>query len=420
MSLKDVARLVLIACAAGLCGAAPAMAQFRGHGGPVKAIAVSGERMASASFDSTLILWSMRDEKALQVFRFHDGAVHAVAMLPDGRLASAGEDRRIALWRPGSAAPERVLEGHEAPVLALAVSADGGRLASASFDGSARLWDLASGAGRVVATHEGGARGVAFAADGRLASVGQDGILRLDGVPATGGGLPLNGVVRAGRRLVAAGSDGGLQLAGPNGEAGNLRIADRPLTALAASPDGRLVAVAGLQGTLAIVELASGTVLRRLEGPAFPLWSLAFSADGSEILTAGNDRLVRRWSVATGEPASVILTEPTDAVLERHASHPGAAVFRACVACHTLTADDGNRAGPSLHRLMGRRIATAAGYDFSPALRQMDIVWTPETVSRLFEIGPAAYTPGTKMPEQRIPRAEDRKALTDFLALVGN
>ena len=45
----------------------------------------------------------------------------------------------------------------------------------------------------------------------------------------------------------------------------------------------------------------------------------------------------------------------------------------------------------------------------------MDIVWTPETVSRLFEIGPAAYTPGTKMPEQRITDPADREALVDWL-----
>ncbi|CEG09804.1 hypothetical protein BN961_03236 [Afipia felis] len=46
----------------------------------------------------------------------------------------------------------------------------------------------------------------------------------------------------------------------------------------------------------------------------------------------------------------------------------------------------------------------------------MNIVWSPETVAKLFEVGPAAYTPGTKMPEQRINSLEDRKALTDFLA----
>jgi cytochrome c len=36
-------------------------------------------------------------------------------------------------------------------------------------------------------------------------------------------------------------------------------------------------------------------------------------------------------------------------------------------------------------------------------------------VGRLFEVGPQAYTPGTKMPEQRIGSAADREALTRFL-----
>ena len=94
----------------------------------------------------------------------------------------------------------------------------------------------------------------------------------------------------------------------------------------------------------------------------------------------------------------------------------GAEIFRACVACHTLGAEQANRAGPSLEGIFGRRIATLPGYNFSEALKKMDIVWTPETVAKLFEIGPRAYTPGTKMPEQRIGSAEDRKALTDFLA----
>jgi cytochrome c len=66
--------------------------------------------------------------------------------------------------------------------------------------------------------------------------------------------------------------------------------------------------------------------------------------------------------------------------------------------------------------LFGRKIASLPGYRFSAALKMMDIVWTPESVAKLFEVGPNAYTPGTKMPEQRIGSAEDRRALTDFLA----
>ena len=43
----------------------------------------------------------------------------------------------------------------------------------------------------------------------------------------------------------------------------------------------------------------------------------------------------------------------------------GAQVFRACAACHTLTPSDGNRAGPTLHGIFGRRIAN---YDHPDAI----------------------------------------------------
>ena len=95
-------------------------------------------------------------------------------------------------------------------------------------------------------------------------------------------------------------------------------------------------------------------------------------------------------------------------------SEPGAQVFRACVACHTLKSQDGPRAGPTLAGVFGRKIASLPGYDFSPALKTLDIVWTPQTLSKLFELGPAAYTPGSKMPEQKVG-AEDRAELIRFL-----
>src|SRR5262249_44644518 len=116
------------------------------------------------------------------------------------------------------------------------------------------------------------------------------------------------------------------------------------------------------------------------------------------------------------EPIGSVAMGAAQDTLSAYAGDHGAEVFRACIACHTLSADEGNRAGPTLAGLFGRRIATLPGYRFSDALKKLDIVWTPETVAKLFEIGPAAYTPGTKMPEQRIGSAEDREALVTFLA----
>jgi cytochrome c len=140
-----------------------------------------------------------------------------------------------------------------------------------------------------------------------------------------------------------------------------------------------------------------------------------FLPDNRTLLTGGADRAIRRWNGETGEPIGATASAAPGDPLAAYAGDPGAEVFRACVACHTLRADDGNRAGPTLHGIFGRRIATLPGYNFTAALKQLDIVWTPETVAKLFEVGPAIFTPGTKMPEQRIGTAEERDVLVKFL-----
>jgi cytochrome c len=96
----------------------------------------------------------------------------------------------------------------------------------------------------------------------------------------------------------------------------------------------------------------------------------------------------------------------------------GAQVFRACEACHTVTPDGGNRAGPTLHGVFGRRIGTAKDYAYSPGFAGLGIVWDAQTIARLFREGPAAVTPGTKMPEQKVTDEEDLQALVAWLEKV--
>jgi cytochrome c len=125
--------------------------------------------------------------------------------------------------------------------------------------------------------------------------------------------------------------------------------------------------------------------------------------------------MVRRWDARTGDHIGAVAMIDAADPLAAFPGDRGAEVYKACVACHTLSPDEGNRAGPTLHGIFGRKIATLQGYNFSPALKKLDIVWTKDTVAQLFEVGPMKYTPGTKMPEQRITSPEDRKALVDFL-----
>src|SRR3990172_4275836 len=217
-----------------LCSALPAHAQLRGHGGPVRALAVSadGTRAISGSFDTSAIRWSLRANAADQVLRFHDGAVNAAVFLKDGRVATSGEDARIAIWKPGEAKPSIVLEGHKAPVVALAVSPDG--------------------------------------------------------VPLP---TPLNTVaVARDGEIVAAGGDGKVYFLSPAGErAGTVDVGGIPIISVVVSGDGKLVAAAGIRGSVAIIERASRTPLRTLVGPGLPVWSAAFLPDNHTLLTGGTD-----------------------------------------------------------------------------------------------------------------------------------
>ena len=196
---------------------------------------------------------------------------------------------------------------------------------------------------------------------------------------------------------------------------GEVQASPTPVISVAVSRDGALVAAAGIRGTVAVIERAARKLARTLVGPGLPVWSVAFLPDSRTMITGGADRMVRRWDAVTGEHIGAVTMGAPEDPLAAYAGDPGAEIFRACVACHTLSPDEGNRAGPTLAGIFGRRIAALPGYNFSDALKKIDIVWTPETVAKLFEIGPMAYTPGTKMPEQRIGSAADRKALTDFL-----
>jgi cytochrome c len=287
----------------------------------------------------------------------------------------------VRVW-PLAGGPARALQGHQQNVNAVSFTPDGKSLVSAGYDLTLRIWPLASEAAPTIVTLPAPLNAAALAPDGEI---------------------------------VAGSADGKVYFLSPVGELrGEAEAGPTPIIAVAASPDGKFIAAAGIRGSVAIIERRSRSVLRTLVGPGLPVWSVTFFPDSRLLLTGGADRLVRRWDATTGEHLGAVAVANDDP-LAAYAGERGAEVFRGCVACHTLKPDEGNRAGPTLAGIFGRKIATLPGYHFSEALKQLNITWTPETVAKLFEIGPAAYTPGTKMPEQRIGSPEDRDALVRFL-----
>lgn len=383
-----------------------------GHGGPVSALHARDGALVSGGFDGRAILWDLDRAAAARVERFHDGNVTAVLVLGDG-FVSAGQDGRVARWRKGAVAPVWTTERATSAVASLAYG--GTHVAAGFFDGQIGWIDADTGAVRLQRAHDGRVAGLAFLQDGALASVGAD--LRFsrwatNGVLEARAGLPdlPNGMARAGGALAVPFAEGALRLLAADGTLLPERfLTDRPLVAVAA--DGDSVAAAAVDGTIWILDLPSLDRRAQIAGGQGPIWALAL--DGDQLFAAGARGVIRRYDARHGAPMGE--KGDTLSVADLDDSR-GAQVWRACAICHSLEPDDHSRAGPSLHGVFGRQIAHAAGYDFSPALRDMDIVWTPQTVAELFEFGPDAYTPGSRMPDQRVTDPADRQALVDFLA----
>jgi cytochrome c len=135
--------------------------------------------------------------------------------------------------------------------------------------------------------------------------------------------------------------------------------------------------------------------------------------------------VTRIWDVetrsevgASGQATGAAATDAVAPAADGEAAARGPALFRKCAACHSVTANGGNRAGPTLYGVFGRRAGTVAGYNYSKALRGSDLTWNEETIDRLFDLGPHEFTPGSKMPLQRMPSAQDREDLITYLKTI--
>jgi cytochrome c len=93
----------------------------------------------------------------------------------------------------------------------------------------------------------------------------------------------------------------------------------------------------------------------------------------------------------------------------------GEEVFKKCAICHSAEKGGPNLIGPDLYGVIGRKIASHEGYDYSPALKAKEGDWDYEKIDHMIE-NPNAFAPGTKMA--LFPGLPDAKQRADVLAFL--
>lgn len=259
-----------------------------------------GRRLAVAAGTPGVLgevkLFDATDGALLADLGVADDALLAVAFAADGgRLVACGTDHTVRLFETDSRRPLDERSDHADWVRAVAFAPDGRRLVTASRDATAKVVDL--GAGRLTVTFAGHAAPVTTACwlpdNALVATGGEDGAVRLWN-PDTGkearriggftGGVDVLCVVGT-DRVAAADRSGTVRLhrVADGKQVASFEAGPAPPTGLAASPDGRQLAIGSLDG---------GITLITVEGVAAPVrWR---AAPTEERPRAG------RWSAGEG------------------------------------------------------------------------------------------------------------------------
>ncbi|MFQ3587370.1 MAG: caspase family protein [Fimbriimonadaceae bacterium] len=199
-----------------------------------------------------------------------------------GRTRLLTHDRGYApyLWDRQTRRLLRILSGNRGPVHTATFSADGTAILTAS-QADVRVWDSRRARerwefdGRGLEPAEGSLTAAAISPDGRTAVVATEagGVLRL--------------------RPAGGADESRVEVRSVGGHAG-------PVRGIAFSADGRQVATCSEDGSVAVWEVESWTIRKKIDGRSGSVFWVSFSGDGGKILASGPEIGAAAFAVADG------------------------------------------------------------------------------------------------------------------------
>ena len=113
-------------------------------------------------------------------------------------------------------------------------------------------------------------------------------------------------------------------------------------------------------------------------------------------------------NTGTVEPGNIM------AVFASTSATEGAKIFKKCAACHSIAQGGGNKIGPALWGVLGRKAGSVSDYKYSKAMAAHEKAWTFDEMNG-FLIKPKDWIKGTKMSFAGLRKEKDRASVILYL-----
>lgn len=115
-----------------------------------------------------------------------------------------------------------------------------------------------------------------------------------------------------------------------------------------------------------------------------------------------------------GAGAAAPAQVPIENLLANASVERGTSVAKQCELCHNFSKGQGNKIGPDLYGVVGRKVASEAGFNYSPPLKAKGGTWTFDALDKWL-LNPRADVPGTLMTFAGIPSERQRADVIAYL-----